>query len=274
MQPVQLILYFLLGLIAGIIVNQLADALPAEKRPTLPRYPNGSPRPLSAWLSVIAFLTGQRASPAGAKLSWRYPATEIGTGLLFVLTYLATYDDPHMNTVQLIFWLIYMVIFSLITVIDLEHKLILFIVMIPAGLLALLDAVIAGYLPDLQNVLLGGAFGFIVSYLLYLGGFAFIRFLSKARGYRINTVAFGYGDVMLFTFSGLLLGPGALLFSMYITVICGALGAVAYLLYRRVVGRGYTMFTALPYGPYIVIGTVLMLLFSAEVMLAIRGAGI
>jgi prepilin signal peptidase PulO-like enzyme (type II secretory pathway) len=273
-QPVQLILFFVLGLIAGVIVNQLADVLPDNKRPTLPRYRDGSPRPITAWLSVVAFLTGQRASPGGAKLPWRYPLTEIGTGLLFVLTYLATYDDPYMNTVQLVFWLIYMVIFSLVTVIDLEHKLILFVVMIPAGLLAVLDAVVAGYLPDLRNVLLGGAFGFIVSYLLYLGGFVFIRYLSRARGYPINTVAFGYGDVMLFTFSGLLLGPAALLFAMYITVVCGAIGAIAYLVYRNVAGRGYTMFTALPYGPYIVIGTIIMLLFSAEVMFGIKGAGI
>jgi hypothetical protein len=49
-------------------------------------------------------------------------------------------------------------------------------------------------------------------------------------------------------------------------VITGAIGAVLFLLGRGLRRRGYSLFTALPYGPYIVLGTVLMLLFSDEVL--------
>jgi hypothetical protein len=38
-----------------------------------------------------------------------------------------------------------------------------------------------------------------------------------------------------------------------------------YLVVARFARRQTTMFTALPYGPYIVVGTVIMLLFSSEV---------
>jgi leader peptidase (prepilin peptidase)/N-methyltransferase len=77
-------------------------------------------------------------------------------------------------------------------------------------------------------------------------------------------VAFGYGDVMLAALCGLIVGWQALIFAMFITVFLGALGALVYLVGRGLTGR-YDMFTPLPYGPYIVIGTWIMLLFSDQV---------
>jgi len=50
-----IILVFLIGIIAGGIVNALADDLPERRRPQLPRYPDGTPRPLIAWLGITAF---------------------------------------------------------------------------------------------------------------------------------------------------------------------------------------------------------------------------
>ncbi len=256
----------LLGLLVGGVLNALADDLPDHRAPRLPHYPDGTPRPVSAWLGITAFLTGQRAAPSGSNLSWRYPVTEIGTAAAFVIALLATADDAAMTSLQLVFWLIYMAIFVLVVVIDVEHKLILFAVMIPAGILALLDAALTSYGPDLRDALIGGAAGFILSFLFYLGGFLFIRVSGRLRGHSVDEIAFGYGDVMLFTLSGLILGPAPLFFAFYITVIAGALGAVLFLLGRGLRRRGYSLFTALPYGPYIVLGTVLMLLFSEEVL--------
>ncbi len=102
-----------------------------------PRYADGTPRPPIAWLGITAFLFGKRVAPDGTKLRWRYPVTELFTAGLMILTILATSDDPIMTPLQLTFWLIYMAIFSLITVIDLEHRLILFVVIIPACVIAL-----------------------------------------------------------------------------------------------------------------------------------------
>lgn len=258
------------GLIVGGLINVLADDLPQRRNPRLPHYPDDTPRPPSAWFGITAFLTGQRQSPNGARLSWRYPLTELGTVAAFVLTLLAVDNDPAMTAMQLIFWLIYMAILVLVTVIDLEHKLILFVVMIPSMGLALLDALlnpVTLYGPNLQDALVGGAVGFGISYLFYLGGFVFVYVSSQMRGYDLNEVAFGFGDVMLFTFSGLILGPQALLFAMFITVLAGAFGAVLFLAERNLrPGRRYRLFTALPYGPYIVFGTICMLLFSEEVL--------
>jgi prepilin signal peptidase PulO-like enzyme (type II secretory pathway) len=89
--------------------------------------------------------------------------------------------------------------------------------------------------------------------------------MSAMRGEEIGEVAFGFGDVMLGMLSGLLLGWQAFLFGFMITLFLGAAGAVLYLLSRLVTRTGYAMFTALPYGPYIVLGTVIMMLWREEV---------
>lgn len=265
-----LILVAFIGIFVGGLINALADDLPKRRNPRLPHYPDDTPRPVIAWLGITAFLSGKRASPNGVKLSWRYPLTEIGTVVALLLPFFATVDDPAMTPQQLFLWCVYMALLVLITVIDIEHKLILFVVIIPSMLLALADALLDPFIkygPSLQDALIGGGVGFGISFLLYIGGFVFVYVSSQLRGYDIDEVAFGYGDVMLFTFSGLILGPQALLFAMFITVMVGAFGALLFLVERNLKpGARYRLFTALPYGPYIVFGTVCMLLFNIEVL--------
>lgn len=268
---VQIIIVAVIGIIVGGVVNLLADALPRKQRIVFPpRYADGTPRPAIAWLGITAFLFGKRAAPDGKKLRWRYPLTELFTAGLMILTLLATADDPRMTSVQLTFWLVYMAIFSLITVIDLEHRLILFVVIIPACVVAILDALTTTYGASLGDALIGGAVGFGVFFLMYLGGFLFIYVMAQTRGRSTNEVAFGYGDVMLITLAGLILGWQPLIPAMFLTVFLGALGAVAWLVGRWMTGNRYSLFTPLPYGQYIIAATVIMLLFSAEVTRFLR----
>jgi leader peptidase (prepilin peptidase) / N-methyltransferase len=267
---ISIILVGLIGLLVGGIINVLADDLPKRIVLHLPHYPDDTARPLIAWLGITAFLFGKRASPNGTKLSWRHPITELATSIAMMVALIATADSPERDTLQLAFWLAYMAILVLVTVIDVEHKLILFVVIIPSCVLAIVDAVITtpaakGPNPDLTNALIGGALGFGIFFLLYIGGYLFTYIMSQVRNQEIDEVAFGYGDVMLITFSGLILGWQPLIFAMFIAIFLGAFGALLYLIIARFARRETTMFTALPYGPYIVVGTVTMLLFSSEV---------
>lgn len=268
---INVIMVAVIGILVGGVVNLLADALPHKRKIQFPpRYADGTPRPPIAWLGITAFLFGGRIAPDGSKLRWRYPATELFTAGLMILTILATSDDPRMTPLQLIFWLIYMAIFALITVIDLEHRLILFVVIIPACVVAVIDAVTTGYGASLTEALIGGAVGFGVFFLMYLGGFLFIYVMAQTRGRSTNEVAFGYGDVMLITLAGLILGWQPLIPAMFLTVFLGALGAVAWLVGRWMTGNRYALFTPLPYGQYIIAATVIMLLFSTEVTQFLR----
>jgi prepilin signal peptidase PulO-like enzyme (type II secretory pathway) len=267
------VLIVIVGLLAGGLVNILADDLPHYHRPRLPHYSDDTPRPPIAWLGVTAFLSGKRASPGGAKLSWRHPLAELITVLAMLLTYGLKHDSPDVSGLQMVFWLIYMAIFVLITVIDIEHRLILFSVVIPAAGLAILDAALTpiNHEPNLQRSLLGGGLGLVTFILLYFGGFVYTYVAQHVMGRNITEVAFGFGDVMLATFSGLVLGLEAMIFAMFITVFLGAFGALVYIVVSRVAGRGYALFTALPYGPYIVAGTAIMLLFNQQVRFFLAG---
>lgn len=282
----------ILGWLAGIIVNALADDLPCRRNPGTPTYPDGTPRPISAWSGILAFVLNQRA-PAqpepdderkhlyreGPRLSWRYPLTEVTTIALMMLSVsVALENAAHISSLQLLFWLFYIPIIVLIIVIDIEYKLILFIVTIPSILLAFVDAAIAPPVgpvqygaANFQDALLGGLAGFVPFFILYQGGFLFTYIMGKIRGEEINTVAFGYGDVMLMTLTGVMLGLGYTVLAMFIAVFLGALGAFLYIITRAVIGRRYSMFTALPYGPYIAVANLALLLYGPQIRLSMMG---
>lgn len=289
MAVVEIFIIGIIGILAGGIINALADDFPYRRNPDFPAYPDGSPRPILAWLGVTAFLFGLRTPSdetlsnqandkrkrnyeGDPKLSWRYPITELVTVLLFIATYIIKIDEPETSLPQLIFWLFYMALFMLINVIDLEHKLIMFVYMIPSAIIAIIDAaILPSPAPTLQSSLTGGAIGFVVFFIFYQGGYLFTYIMGWARGEKINTVAFGFGDVMMITLSGLILGFQNVIFVMFISIFLGSVGAIVYLGIRFLSANRYTLFTAIPYGPYIVVATIIVLLFPAEVRLFMLG---
>jgi leader peptidase (prepilin peptidase) / N-methyltransferase len=251
-----------LGMIAGAVVNWLADDLPERYRPRPPHYPDGTPRP---FFSLIGFARGRRTSAGGARLGLRYPLVEIGMMLLYAYVALA-----FPVSLRSVFWFGAILSLMLITVIDLEHRLILYIVIVPSCVYALLGALLINERPFIDHVI-GGLVGFGIFFIFYFGGILFIVVMSNARGEDVDEVAFGFGDVMLATFSGLLLGWQSLIFAIMLTVFLGAFGAILYLV-AQWIGRGrYEMFTALPYGQYIVIGTLIMLIWREPIRILLQG---
>jgi len=279
----------LVGILVGAVINALADDLPQRQNPRPPHYPNGVPRSPLAWSGLLAFLLGKRTGASveysaeeekerglsleeianlayDTALGWRHPLTEIFMALLFAWL---TFYQPDSG--RLLIWGVYLSILMLITIIDLEHRLILFVVIVPSVALTLVlnalfpESSINGEPRHLDEYLLGAALGGGVFFVFYLGGGVFADVVAALRGRSLAEVAFGFGDVMLATLCGLMIGWKAMIFAMFITVFVGAAGAILYMTYRLVAGRRYSMYTALPYGPYIVIGTAVMLLFTEQV---------
>ncbi len=271
-----------LGIFVGAMINALADDLPQRQNPRLPHYPNGHPRPPGAWSGLLAFLTGQREGPPirippeeearyslselahleyDTRLSWRHPLTEIAMAALFIFVVTYPFEFPRVGV-----WLVFISILMLITIIDLEHRLILFVVIIPSAVIVLaLNVLFPANSPsgerDFIEYVWGGVLGGVVFFILYLGGGVFADAVAAMRGQSLAEVAFGFGDVMLAILCGFMIGWRAMIFAMFITVFAGAIGALAYMAYRLISGQRYAMYTALPYGPYIVFGTLVMMLF-------------
>src|SRR3990172_1135408 len=241
-----------LGWRGGGVVNWLADSLPIYRRPVRPRCPVcGAPRRTAAWLALTAALFGPRCRSGPPRRGARPWVIELVSAALAVWL---VRRDPSLAT--FLPGLVVGLVFLLIAAIDIEHRLILRVVAAPS-------AVVLGVIGALQptrgpvKVLLGGAAGFLILWLMYLLGLAFSRWGSRRRGTPLEEVAFGFGDVMLGGLIGLVVGwPGVI-----IAVLTGVLLAGAFSLIFLVVlfwRRRSSAFTAIPYGPFLLLGACLV----------------
>jgi leader peptidase (prepilin peptidase)/N-methyltransferase len=180
-----------------------------------------------------------RGRCAGCKerISARYPITEATTGVLFGLA--AAKFGPSVATVvySAFFWVL-----VVLTVIDLEHKLLPTRVVYPAlaagwvGLIidALVHSRTERLLPALVGSLIFGVVLFIIAF--------------------ISPGGMGGGDVrlayVLGTFLGYLGGAGLTLAGMFLSFFLGGLVGIGLLL------AGQSRKAQIPFGPYLALGTV------------------
>lgn len=260
--------YAVLGLLVGALINHAANTLP--KRQSLWQAPTcpTCEKPLSPWqwIALVGLLAGKRTCPhCDNRTGWRAPIVEIATALLFAFMW--TRYGP---STQLGLFTLYTIVFVLVFVIDLETRLILNMVMLPAIALALGSSFVRTDITYLQ-ALVGGLTGFVLVLLIYWGGPLFVRIWSKMRGQTTTEVPFGFGDVMLSLYIGLVVGFPGIVFALFIGIFAGGLGALVFIL-TRMFSRKYSALTAIPYGPFLVIGGLLMLYFGQGIMNAYLGA--
>ena len=165
------------------------------------------------------------------------------------------FPPPNLGLWGGILWLI---LFGLIVVIDLEHRLILHPVSLTGAALGIIfGSINHGFL----NTILGGAAGFGIMMVFYMFGNLFIKFLSRRRGEEIDEVALGFGDVNLAGVIGLLLGWPGVIAGVFLAIIIGGVISGIFLLIQ-IFRKRYEAFQALPYGPFLVISAVLLLYYS------------
>jgi leader peptidase (prepilin peptidase)/N-methyltransferase len=135
-------------------------------------------------------------------------------------------------------------------------------VIYPAWVLAALGALLHPSTNFYRLALLGGALGFFLLWLIYLLGVVFVRVLGRVRGKPIHEVAFGFGDVRLGGFLGLILGFPQILTALLLGMLLGGLTALVYLFIQAVILRRYSLFTPIPYGPFLILGASVVLFFG------------
>jgi len=244
-----------LGYLAGVLVNVLADSLPRSRRLEGPDCLQcGAPRRSRAWSGLVAYLSGnQRCEYCATPIGYRAPVVEATAILWVVVLY---YIDPS----ALFFWPSYLLsmYFLLVIVIDYEHRLILFVVTIPAAIvLAIIGTVDPSRGP--AKTLLGGLVGFLAVYGLYLLGGLFARLVQRLKNQPMEEVAFGFGDVALAGVIGLAVGNPGIILALLLGVLAGGVFSLGFLLVMLLRHR-YEAFMPIPYSPFLILGGMIVYL--------------
>jgi prepilin signal peptidase PulO-like enzyme (type II secretory pathway) len=259
------------GILIGALLNILADDLPHRIRPRGPHcHVCGFAYPRSQWIALIALIAGwQACAQCGSRPAWRKPVVEIVSAamLVFVL-------DRFGLTTKSILLALFLECLLLITIVDLEHRLILYITVLPSAIIALAYGLFGSeleLLAALTKSIIGGAVGFGVFYVFYLLGFVYSAWVARRRGEPLDEIAFGGGDANLGGVVGLAVGWSGIVVSIFYAVLAGGVVSALYVAFMSLRKRN-SLLTPIPYGPFIVFGAVLMLLFSSEVKQFLGGS--
>jgi len=236
----------MIGLFIGSFLGVTIDRLPYGKSIAWGRsrcdYCN---KPLR-WFELIPvfsfFIQRGRCRRCHKKLSWRYPVIEIATGLLFAFVWFYTGPSIFAYLSALV------VVCSLfvIVMIDLDHMIIPDIFVLTASIGAAMYHLLENY--SLFAFLKNNFLTAIASYIL----FRILWEVTRRKGV-------GFGDVKLSFALGLLVGFPQIIISLYAAFLTGAFVAVILLLCRK-----KTMKSAVPFGPFLVLGAVISLFFDAH----------
>ena len=248
------ILAGVLGWLVGVIINLLSDSLPDTNRaPHVPQCPAcTAPRPLLAWSGILAAISRSWACPyCRTPRLWRALWVEVAAILGSILILYWSFSSFSFAAALIIGG-----IYLLIVVIDVEHRLILHVVTFPSmGLIFIISALDPRM--GWKKALIGGAVGFILFLLLYLLGGVFAKWVSRRRGEPLDEVPFGFGDVTLATLIGITVGFPGVIEALLRGMIYGGIFSILFIL-SMVIRKRYSAFIPIPYGPFLVLGSMVV----------------
>ncbi len=247
----------LLGLLVGSFLNVVVWRVPRGESVVRPpsACPDCSARvrprdnvPVVSWLVLRG-----RCRDCGTAISWRYPLVELLCAALFVVMALRFGPDPVLPA-----YLYLAAVGLALALIDLDCKRLPNALTLPsypvvAGLLAL-AALLGSDSGDLVRALLGG----LAMYAFYFG----LCFAYPA--------GMGFGDVKLAGVLGMAtawLGWGVWAVGLFLGFLAGGVFGVGLILARRG-GRK----TAVPFGPFMLLGALVAVLAGAQIARAYIGS--
>lgn len=205
--------------------------------------------PVLSWL-----LQGGKCRHCSGRISLRYPAIELATGLLSVLV-AASFGFSWLTLALLVFtWCL-----ITLTMIDIDRQLLPDDLTLPLLWLGILVNSM-GWLTDLESAVFGAVGGYLTLWCVYWG----FKLLTGKEG-------MGYGDFKLLAALGAWLGWQALPQIILLSSLVGALVGISMMLLR---GQGRDV--PIPFGPYLASAGFLSLLWGEQLnqlFFAFMGAG-
>lgn len=239
---------FIFGLCIGSFLNVVIDRLPQGKSIIAGRSFCDHCKHVLGWgdlIPVVSFLfLRDKCRWCGRKISWQYPIVELITGLLFLLTYnsMIRIIEPFKFWLTFVYYIAIVSGLIVIFFTDLKYHI------IPDQILIFLTVVTIFFLIFWENS------SFPDHLLAALGLSSFFLFLvlvTKGKG-------MGLGDVKYAFVMGFILGIYASIISFYLSFLTGA--AVSLILV--IVGKK-TLKSAIPFGPFLVGGTLISVFYGA-----------
>lgn len=247
------VLFSLLGLIIGALASHVAEAAMVRRPLAKPVCPLCTALyvPLQ-WSATLALVTGQgRCRACGNFFRWPRLIAELFTALSWGL--LVGLNGLHM---RVIFAMLAVIPLTMIMVTDLETKRVPNLIMLPAiGVMLVIGTIFGPALPTLNTwdwwyAPAGGLVAFIVLRIFVTLGVA-----------AFGPGAMGEGDITLATYTGLVVGFPLIIISLLLMIVFGGIGAAGV-----VIARKGSLKTAIPYGPFIILGCVTTMLWGPQIL--------
>ncbi|MBI3537218.1 MAG: prepilin peptidase [Chloroflexi bacterium] len=138
---------------------------------------------------------------------------------------------------------IYTAVFLLVAITDLEHRYIFNLVIIPATIFAALASPFSQF--GVVRAILGGAIAYALVFFIYI----LAPIYARVRHREIDA-PFGFGDVKLAGFMGIVVGFPAVLNAIIFAILLGGAGAILFLAIQFARTRKLALDAAIPYGPF------------------------
>jgi leader peptidase (prepilin peptidase)/N-methyltransferase len=258
-----IIFLFVLGLVWGSFLNVVIwrmshGSSPLSGRSICPKCKHVIPWYMN--IPVLSFIfLGGRCAFCHKKISIRYPLIELLTGVFFVWWFVVGFNffklvGSPWSFIQPVFWLVTGLTMFAILVIDLLYM------VIPFGLNLTLFSLALAYRigltsfgimnpTDLFRALAAGAGVCLLFVILQLA----TKAVKKVDG-------FGLGDIYLAPSLGLLLGWPKILPGMFAAFVLGSVVGVGLIALKKKKMSQY-----LPFGPFLIIGTAISLLWGGAI---------
>ena len=244
------IIVFLLGLFIGSFLNCLIYRLWHKQSFLKGRSYCPKCKHKLSWydlIPVLSFLILRgKCRYCQEKISWQYPLVEMATGFLFFLVFI--FQSGFVGYYFILASCFLIVIF----VYDLQHFIIPDKVIFSAIGVSFLYQLIFNWILKIDNQF---------SILNYLGAafvasafFLFIVLISQGKW-------MGLGDVKLAFFMGLLLGFPNILVALFLAFSIGAIIGVGLVVFGR-----KKLKSEIPFGPFLVGGTLVAMFFSSDLI--------
>jgi prepilin signal peptidase PulO-like enzyme (type II secretory pathway) len=245
------------GLLCATLVNYLSDVLPVRRKLAAPTC-----AACEAPFQAFNYLSLATCHVCGTQRAIRTYVVLI-SGIL--IAFILWMWPPAMG-----FWLALVILtyFGVVTVIDIEHRLILHMVSL-AG--AVLFVPIGIFLHGWQSTLIGGLVGGGVMLVFYFAGTLFAKYRAKKLGTDDDEEALGFGDVTISAVLGLLVGFPNVVLTLLLGILLGGLVSLLMIVGLTLLRRYDPMNVFTAYGPFLIAGATLMLFFRETVLKMLFG---